>query len=275
MKIRQAVWQALEGGKRPFLDLMIVSLILLNVVALVAGSTRSVHERYGGFLDLFEIFSIAVFSLEYLARIWACIADPRYHRSVLGRLKFAVTPMALLDLAAVLPFFLAFVVDLRFLRTLRLLRAVRVAKLTRYFHSLKLFREVLVSRKEELVLTTSVMLLLLVMASCLIFEIEGEAQPNQFPDIPSAMWWSVATMTTVGYGDVYPITAAGKFFGSFVALLGIGFFALPAGILGSGFVDAIKGHKAALERCPHCGGLLGEEGSGVSRQGTKGAKDQE
>ena len=256
MKVRQAIWQALEGGKNQFLDLVIVSLIMLNVLALVVGSVRSVHNQFQDLLNALEVFSIAVFSLEYLARIWSCVVDARYRHSALGRLKFALTPMALLDLAAVLPFYLAFVVDLRFLRTLRLIRVVRVAKLARYFDSLRLFGQVLRSRKEELVLTTAVMLLLLVMASCLMFEIEGQAQPDRFPDIPSAMWWSVATMTTVGYGDVYPITPGGKLLGSLVALLGIGFFALPTGILGSGFVEAIKRSKAAPKKCPHCGERL-------------------
>ena len=164
MRFRQAIWQALEGGRNQFLDLVIVSLIMLNVLALVVGSVKSVHNQYQGLLNALEVFSIAVFSLEYLARIWSCVVDSRYRHSALGRLKFALTPMALLDLAAVLPFYLAFVVDLRFLRTLRLIRVVRVAKLARYFDSLKLFGQVLRSKKEELVLTTAVMLLLLVMA---------------------------------------------------------------------------------------------------------------
>ena len=112
------------------------------------------------------------------------------------------------------------------------------------------------SKKEELVLTSSVMLLLLVITSTLIYFAESSAQPEAFPDIPSAMWWSVITLTTVGYGDIYPITAAGKVLAALTAIMGIGLVALPTGILGSGFVAEIQREKEG-SRCPHCGRELG------------------
>jgi len=181
-------------------------------------------------------------------------ADPRYRGSVLGRLRFVLTPLAIVDLLAVLPFYLGalWLVDLRFLRAVRLVRMIRITKVARYSSALRLLARVARNRKPELVITTGLMLILLVVASCLMFDLEHEVQPEVFGDIPSTMWWAVATMTTVGYGDTYPVTAAGKVLGGVVSILGIAFFALPAGILGSGFVEEVQKDREPL-RCPHCG----------------------
>lgn len=161
--------------------------------------------------------------------------------------------MALVDLLAVLPFFLQFIgVDLRFVRAFRLMRLFRLAKAARYVTALHLFRAVARSKREELVLTTCVLALLLLVASSSMYFAEHGAQPEEFSSIPATMWWAVATLTTVGYGDVIPVTVFGRFLGSAVAILGIGLFALPTAILGSGFVEEIAKTKQP-QRCPHCG----------------------
>ena len=177
--------------------------------------------------------------------------------SIGGRLRFVVTPMAIIDLLAILPFYLYFLpVDLRFVRAFRLVRVVRIAKVARYIAALTLFSKVLRNKREELILTSVAALVVIVVASCLMHFAESEIQPQAFPDIPRTMWWAVATLTTVGYGDVYPVTDLGKVLAAVVALAGIGLVALPTGILGSGFVEEIEKRRGSA-RCPHCGGELG------------------
>jgi voltage-gated potassium channel len=190
--------------------------------------------------------------------LWIAPLDARYSKPVIGRIRYAFSLMAVVDLLAILPAFmpLIFPLDLRILRFLRLFRLFRLFKLSRYVESLNTLDDVVRSKKEELLVTVVMIGMLLVFASSLMYIVETEAQPDKFPDIPSAMWWGVATLTTVGYGDVFPITALGKLLGGFIAFLGIGMFALPTGILASGFSEEIKKRrdKDKICECPHCGG---------------------
>ena len=151
-----------------------------------------------------------------------------------------------------MPFYLTLVFDLRILRLIRLFRLLRLLKMLRYSESLRIFTDVYRMKKSELAMVFMVILFLLVIASALIFHVEQEAQPEAFSSIPAAMWWGGATLTTVGYGDIYPITPLGKFLGAIIALLGIGLFALPAAILGSGFVGALRRKASSKFYCPHC-----------------------
>ena len=175
-------------------------------------------------------------------------------------MRFAVSGIALIDLLAILPFYLPFVgLDLRFLRALRLIRIVRIAKVGRYYSSLNLIRDTVRARKEELVLSVAIMVLLLVVSASVMYYAEHEVQPEAFPSIPASLWWAVVTLTTVGYGDAFPVTTLGKFLASVISILGIGMFALPTGILGAGFVEEIRKRRDEVEvkRCPHCGRELG------------------
>jgi voltage-gated potassium channel len=256
--IRQRVWEMLDAegpmdAAERRIGAFLLALIALNVAAVVLQSVRSLDLRFSGAFRAFEAVSVLVFSTEYLARLWSCTTDPRYRGAVLGRLRFALTPMALVDLFAVLPFFAAATaVDLRVLRGARLFRILRLLKATRYIAAMRLFRHVLRTRREELVLTTAVMSMLLVMAASVMYLAENGAQPEKFSSIPASMWWAVATLTTVGYGDVYPVTPLGRLAGGCIAILGLGFFALPTAILGAGFVDAVQTLKSP-PACPHCG----------------------
>jgi voltage-gated potassium channel len=261
MLLRQRTWEIFEVADQGdsisrLVDYFLLTLIFTNVVAVIAGTVDSIAIRFGDFLDWFELFSVVVFTAEYLGRLWSCTVRPKYAHPVTGRLRFALTPMEVIDLLAILPFYLPFLgVDLRFLRVLRLLRIFRVAKLGRYVESIHLFAKVLQKKKEELVLTLGVVVFLLVITASLMYFTEHDAQPESFPNIPATMWWAVATLTTVGYGDVYPITAAGRVLGAVVAILGIGLFALPTAILGSGFLEAIQETRQP-KVCPHCGEVL-------------------
>ncbi len=259
MQIRRRTWDILDVTQKNdktsrFFGAAILALIFLNVVAAVAGSIRSVAARCGAFLDVFEIVSVIIFTVEYLARLWSCTVVPRFHGSIRGRIRFAFQGMSIVDLLSILPFYLPFVsADLRSFRVLRLLRLFRIAKIIRYYSRLNLIRQVFESKKEELVLTSILIGLLLVVSSSVLFYCENPVQPDVFSSIPATMWWAVTTLTTVGYGDIYPVTMLGKFFAGIIAILGIGMFALPTGILSAGFVETIQKTRESKRICPHCG----------------------
>ena len=257
--LRTRLWQILEVANpndraTQIFEVFILTLISANVLSAVVSTEPSIYATYGKTLDWFEVVSVIIFSVEYLARLAACTADPRFSGTVRGRLRFMCSPMALIDLCAILPFYLPFFnADLRTLRILRLFRIIRIAKMARYSASLKLIRQVMILRKEELILSLGLTLSLLLISSCVLYYVENPVQPKAFSSIPAAMWWSVSTLTTVGYGDVYPITALGRFFAGVTAFVGVGLFALPAGIIGSGFVETIQKNKCPSKTCPHCG----------------------
>ena len=240
---------ALERGLNWFL----VGLIFLNVVAVVLETVEAIHDRYERAFDLFEGVSVAVFALEYALRIWSCVEDPRYERPIIGRLRFALRPLVLVDLLAIVPFFLPMMdLDTRMIRAVRLFRIFRLFKATRYSRSLDTVQRVLRAKRDELLVTVFLVLIVLVMVSSLMFAVERDEQPEAFSSIPAAMWWGMMTLTTVGYGDISPHSPLGKFCGMVISLLGVGVFALPAAILGSGFVDELQKNKKPPV-CIHCG----------------------
>ncbi len=224
-----------------YFDLFIMTLIVLNVIAVVLETVDSIHQAYQWQFEYFEYFSVAVFTIEYLIRIWACTADPYYASPIWGRIKYIFSLSMLIDLMAILPFYLPLFVamDGRFLRVLRLFRLFRIFKLGRYSAAFQSIVRVLRKRREELVISVTIVVIMLIISSSLMYYVENEAQPEAFTSIPATMWWGVATLTTVGYGDVYPITPLGRLLGAFIAILGVGMFALPAGIIASGFESAL------------------------------------
>ncbi|MFQ5754431.1 MAG: ion transporter, partial [bacterium] len=235
-------------------DLFIMTLISLNVIAVVLETVKSLASKYSDFFTTFEVISVVVFTLEYVLRLWTCTSKKEFSKSVVGRIRFALTPIVLIDLMAILPFYLPMLIklDLRFLRALRLFRLFRMFKLARYSESMQTLGYVFREKKEELIITIFAVLLLLVFTSSLMYFIENQGQPDAFSSIPAAMWWGVATLTTVGYGDIYPLTPIGKLLGAMIAILGVGLFALPAGILASGFASVIQKRQSG-RICPHCG----------------------
>jgi len=244
--IRARVYGLLEPSKKTgdlgwFIDLFIITLIALNVIAIVMESVESFRIRNQNLLDTFETISVIIFSVEYVLRLWASRENPKYRKPVLGYLRYAVTPLAVIDLLAILPFYIALIsVDLRFIRILRLLRIFRLFKAARYIKSLALMGRVIRSRSGELTVAVVFILLVLLISSTLMYYVEYEAQPEAFGSIPETMWWGISTLTTVGYGDVFPITGLGKLLGGMIAILGIGLFAIPAGILAAGISDELS-----------------------------------
>ncbi len=232
-----------------------MSLISLNVLAVALATVHSISLRYDKFFNVFEIVSVIIFTIEYILRVWSCTINENFKHPVFGRLKYLITPFAIVDLLAILPFYLPRLipVDLRFLRALRLVRLFRVLKMARYNTALSTLKNVILRTREELIVTFFTIFIFLILLSSAVYLVENPVQPEVFPDIPTAMWWGVMTMTTVGYGDIYPITVWGRIFASIVSILGIGLFALPAGFLASGFTEEIRKGKKNKIICPECG----------------------
>ena len=231
-------------------DLFLVFLILLNVAAVFAESFESFAAANRQLLDAFEALSVAVFSLEYVLRVVTAdfkFSDRSYLRAVAA---FVTSPLAFVDMAAILPFYIPLLipVDLRFLRVLRLIRLFRLFKVSRYTNALRIIGSVLRQKASDLAVTIFVTFLLLLVASSLMYHLESDVQPDAFPNMLSSLWWAVATLTTVGYGDVYPVTAAGRVLAGVIAVLGVGLVALPTGIISSGFLEALQSHR---ERTRH------------------------
>lgn len=247
----------MKNKKMTKYELFIQVLILLNVTAVMLESVKSINEVLGQFFYWFEIFSVAVFTIEYIIRI----------KLAEKKLKFIFSFFGLIDLVAILPFYLPQIVnmDLRMLRILRLARLLRVVKIFRDSTSVKLVGRVLREKKEPLMFTLFVTFLLLIFASSLMYYVEHDVQPEAFGNIFQSFWWAVATLTTIGYGDIYPVTAWGKLLSAIIAILGIGLVALPTGIIGSGFVEAMERKEEVEESeeekgkitCPHCGKSIG------------------
>lgn len=246
-----------QGTPSWYIDVFLLSLIVLNVLAVVLESVQTLRLRYGSVFYAFELFSVLVFSLEYVLRLWTANLHPKYKKPLWGNLKYTFSPMAIIDLLAFLPFYLPyFGADLRMLRLLRVLRIFRLFKVVRYVEALSYIGSVFRKKREELFISLILTLFLLVISSALMYYVENEAQPENFSSIPETMWWGIATLTTVGYGDIYPITPLGQFLGGIIAIIGIGLFALPTGILASGFSEEISRKRNRANTCPTCGQAL-------------------
>ena len=232
-------------------DIVLILLVTLNILAVILESVAAIRSQWGPYLDAFEILSVAVFSIEYILRIWSATDNPwqeNQESSTRMRLHFIRSPMAIVDFVAIMPFYLGLLVsvDLRFLRVLRLLR---IFKLTRYSGSMNLLFQVLRQEARTVGAAMFILLLLLVIVSSLAFIVEGETHPDPdaFSSIPATMYWAIITMTTVGYGDVVPATPMGKGLTAVIAVISVGMVALPAGILASGFSAAVQRRRAEVE----------------------------
>ena len=237
-----------------FFDIFMIGLIILNVISVILESEHDLHIAYKFYFDIFDEISVYIFTMEYITRLWVCTVNPVYSHPLWGRVKFAFTPLLLVDLIAITPFYLPMLFpDMRFIRLFR------AFKFARYSETLQTFGNVIKAKKMELFTAMMMVFFLLILSSSVMYYVEHEAQPKAFSSILSSMWWGIATLTTVGYGDVYPITPLGKLFGSVIAILGIGMVALPAGILASGFSSEVSEKIVSKEEtkiCPHCGKMI-------------------
>ena len=223
-----------------WLNISLAALIIVNVIAVVLESEPAVHRLNPNAFRWFETFSVIVFSLEYAVRAWICVEQPRYHNGLRGRLVYLLSPMALVDLIAIAPFYLGFFGGVDDLLVLRSLRLLRVFKLTRYSQSMELLLTVFRQEAETMVSALFILSVLILLAATGVYLVEGSAYPEAFGSIPRALWWSVVTLMTVGYGDIVPHTFVGKLFSSIVMVTGVAVAALPTAILASGLMNELK-----------------------------------
>ncbi|MED5262800.1 MAG: ion transporter [Myxococcota bacterium] len=285
MTFRHRTWQLLEPTEGDdalgrWVDIFLMTLILLNVVAVILATVEEIRSSVPMVFQLFDRFSLVVFTAEYGLRLWCCVENPKYEQPVAGRIRYAFTPLALIDLVAILPLLLPFTgADLRSIRAVRLLRMLRVFKFSRYSRGVHVMLEVLKARREELVAALGMLVTLLIVSATVVYFAERNDQPDKFSSIPMAMWWGITTLTTVGYGDLTPVTTLGRIFGAIVSVGGLLLVALPTGIVGAGFVEEFEKYAREQEldrlsgdaeeagsgplsagapaNCPHCGQALG------------------
>ena len=253
-KLRRRAFEILDVGRKgdrlsEWADIALITLISLNVLTVILESVPGIYAAAPQLFDGFEIFSVIIFTIEYVFRVWSAPehSEHKYRHPLFGRVRFMLTPMALLDLIVIAPFYLVFFfqVDLRMLRVLRLLRVFR---LTRYSNSMGLLLQVLKKEGRNIGAALFVLLLLIIMSASLAYLAEQEAQPVAFGSIPAALWWAVVTMTTIGYGDVVPVTVLGRIMGAVIGIISVGMVALPAGLLASGFSEALQSRRQAFDQ---------------------------
>ncbi len=229
MKIKQIIEQNdTKAGK--IVDLFIQFLIILSLVSFSVETLPDLNEKTKHILGLIEIITVAIFTIEYLLRL--IVAD--------NKLKYIFSFYGLIDLAAILPFYVAHGIDLRSIRIIRMFRLARAFKLLRYYRALQSFKNVFLSIKEELILFIIATCFLLYLSAVGIYYFENSVQPEQFKSVFHSLWWAVSTLTTVGYGDVYPITVGGKIFTFFMLIIGLGIIAVPTGLIAAALTKLPK-----------------------------------
>ena len=251
-------------------DIALIALIILNIVMVIT-ETFNISDALQTAINYAETVSVIIFSVEYMIRLWT--ADLLYPKlsPIIARIRYFFSFMAIIDLLSILPFYIPLLIpiDLRVLRALRILRLFRLFKINRYTDALSTIGKVFKKKASQLISSIIVVTLLMVISSVLMYNIENQAQPEQFDNAFSAMWWAVATLTTVGYGDIYPVTILGKLLSAVIALLGIGLVAVPTGIITAGFMEVLEESKKENKKenivlhtdcekkyCPYCGHRL-------------------
>lgn len=244
--VRAFLFVELEPTARPTsglsrLNWVITALILLSSLVAILETEPIIMQRFGGQIEQIEILFGLLFSIEFILRLWTVVEGPTSLPNWRKRLQFLLSPASLVDIVVIVatlsPAILTNVVALRFVRLARILR---LAKLGRMSLAMRRLKSAIHSRRYELALTIGMGIGLLVFGATALYLIEGELQPDKFGSIPRSLWWAVVTMTTIGYGDVYPITVLGKAVAAFVAVAGIGLIAMPTGILAAAFSDAMQ-----------------------------------
>lgn len=244
--LKRRIYHLLEGPRAGnttgrALDAALIVLILLSVAAALFETEPDITSRYQNLLIYAEALCGIAFTLEYLLRVWVCTEDRlnRYTHPWHGRLRYMLSTLALIDLVSALPYWAA-VLSPMSIADLWLFRVVRVMKLFRFTAAFDIFATVIRKEGRLLVSGLTIMAVLLVLLSSLMYLIERQAQPDRFGSVPDAMWWGIVTLATVGYGDIVPVTPLGRLVGGFTVVLGLGLFALPTGILASGFVEETR-----------------------------------
>lgn len=221
-------------------DIFMIFVIVLNLVLMILETVHDVYIQYKIYFHLIDIASIAIFTLDYLIRLWVCNNDNSYNGSIRGRLKFIFSFTGIVDMLSIIPSFIGSPTDLRMLRIWRLFRIFRILKLTKYCKSFTIIGNAIRNKRELLIASFLLIFVVLFLLSTIVYYCESLVQPDKYSSIPATMWWGVVTLTSVGYGDIYPITALGKLFTSIIALLSIPLCAIPGGIIFESLVEEMK-----------------------------------
>ena len=223
-------------------------LITLNVISVILETVDSIYQNFEKLFLYFEYFSVFIFTIEYLLRLWSCVTDKEKNESNFDqRVKYFFSFGAIIDAIAILPSLIALFypsIDLRFIRALRI---VRLLKFSRYSGSINSLISVIWDQRRSFGAAFFLLFIALIIVSSGMYLVEKDVQPEKFGSIPQSMWWALVTLTTVGYGDVYPITPLGKMFGSISIILGIGTVALPAGIMASALTEFTRRNQKTYE----------------------------
>lgn len=221
-------------------DTIIVVFIMLNITFIII-ETFNPPSWFIPIYNVVEFITVVVYTIEYFLRIWTAPLKYPEEKTYKARLKYMISFMAIIDLMSILPAYLpfVFVINFKVLRILKVFKLLRVFKIGRYVDSFSAIVYVLKSKAHQLISSVIILFVLLIMASVIMYDIESQVQPEVFENALSSLWWAVATVTTVGYGDLYPITTAGKILGIVVVLMGVGLVAIPTGIISAGFVESI------------------------------------
>ncbi len=227
-------------------------LILTNALSVTLETMPSLGSKYQAFFVAFEDISTILFAIEYIARIWVCVEQERYAAPITGRIRYALNPLPLLDLIVISTFWLP--IDLRFLRIARIVRLLKVLHLEEFHEALERVSTGLAKRRQLIIVSVMLMLLSIYASSAMVYQLEHAAQPDVFSSIPATLWWALETLTTIGYGDMIPITSAGRFFAGLISVFGIGVFALPMAIITAVILEAgSSATESAVIICRHCG----------------------
>lgn len=231
-----------------YVNYFLTFVILVNCAAVALETVPSIYQSHQDIFYWLEAASTGIFIVEYLARIWVCVEQTRFSRPAWGRLKYMFQPLPLLDLIVIATYLAP--VDLRFLRIFRLTRLLRVLNLEEFERSFQAIAHSLGRRKNLLVVSVAAMLTVAYCFAALLYMVEHPVQPEQFSSIPETIWWAIITLTTIGYGDITPVTTLGKVLSGGIVLVGIGVFALPSAIVTASILDAGVDRRT---HCPHCG----------------------
>lgn len=252
--VRQRVYRQLEPTAWPRKGLsptnwLLAVLIVVSVAAAVLETEPTIANGRDILFQDFEVAVAGIFLVEYLARVWTVVESPRFAKYRFPRLRYMLTPIALIDLAAILPAFFAFgggsTLLLRFFRVFRMIRLAKLGRTTRAWQAI---REALRERRYEFAVVLGMVGFTLLVSAAMLYVAEAEAQPDKFGSIPRALWWSIVTLTTVGYGDAYPVTLLGKVFAAIVAIMGVMVIAIPTGIFAASFSEGLQRHRDRISR---------------------------
>jgi voltage-gated potassium channel len=240
------IYGILHDGSHPgsrAVTITLSTLIVANALAAIVETMPSLPPGLRAGLTVFEVCSIAVFGVEYVLRVHCSTAGPTPRHPVWGRIRYLFTPLAIIDLAVILPFFIGSGIDVRTLRVIRLLRLLRLLRYEPYARSLRGFTTVIHERRGELMLCAMVAFGILLVTATAMYYVEREAQPERMGSIPDCLWWAVIHLTTIGYGDVYPVTQAGKILAGITALIGVSMVTLPSGLIAMAYAEQIRAER--------------------------------